>query len=432
MDDLNRDGNLDVVAVGSFSGGVVLLGDGTGRFLSGSQINAFGGSNARVAIGDFTSDNILDLLNPSLTVDTYVGLGDGTFGDVIPNDSLGHQPTGVAVADFNGDGLLDAVTSNVNNASVRELRGNGDGTLTFAAAYTVGSSPSGIVVGDFNGDGRPDVATANADSNTVSVLLNNGTFTPPPPPPNLRISDATVTEGNSGTAQATFTVELSNVSSQPVTVAYATANGTSAESDYQATTGTLTIPAGQTMGTITVLVNGDTNVEPNETFFVNLSSPSNATIADSQGLGTITNDDVQSLPMLSISDVTKKEGHKGSTTFTFTVTLSAPSSQTVTVSYATANGTALVSDNDYYAKSGTLTFRPGETTKTITITVRGDRKAELDEAFFVNLFSASGSAIGDAQGIGTILNDDGETQALQTAFSDPTLIEEVQTGKRRR
>ena len=295
------------------------------------------------------------------------------------------------------------------------------------------------MVGDFNGDGRPDVATANAGSNTVSVLLNDGTFTPPPPPPplpppppSLRIGDATVTEGNSGTAQATFTVELSKVSSQPVTVAYATANGTSAGSDYQAMTGTLTIPAGQTMGTITVLVNGDTNVEPNETFFVNLSSPSNATIADGQGVGTITNDDVQSLPTLSISDVTKKEGHKGSTTFTFTVTLSAPSTKTVTVSYATANGTAKVSDNDYTALSGTLTFSPGQTTKTITITVRGDRKVELDESFFVNLSSASGATIADGQGLGMIQNDDGETQALRTAFSDPTLIEEVQTEKRRR
>ena len=104
--------------------------------------------------------------------------------------------------------------------------------------------------------------------------------------PSLTIGDVTVTEGHAGTQSATFTVTLSAASDQPVTVAYATADGTAtAGSDYQAASGTLTFAPGETSKTITVLVNGDRLGEPNETFLVNLSGPTNATIADGQGVG---------------------------------------------------------------------------------------------------------------------------------------------------
>jgi hypothetical protein len=111
-------------------------------------------------------------------------------------------------------------------------------------------------------------------------------------------------------------------------------------------------------------------------------------------------------PAISISDVALAEGHSGQTAFVFTVTLSEASSQEVSVKYGTANGSAKTGDADYVGKSGTLTFRPGETTKTITILVNGDRRYESDEQFFVNLSKARNATIADAQGIGTILNDD--------------------------
>jgi hypothetical protein len=88
-----------------------------------------------------------------------------------------------------------------------------------------------------------------------------------------------------------------------------------------------------------VPVLGDALSEPNETFFVNLTTPTNATIADGQGLGTITNDD--GAPTLSVNDVTVTEGNAGPTNAVFTVSLSTPSAQQVTVDFATANGTAL-------------------------------------------------------------------------------------------
>ena len=111
--------------------------------------------------------------------------------------------------------------------------------------------------------------------------------------PSLSINDVAIAEGNSGTGNAVFTVTLSAPSSQTVTVSFATANGTaSAGSDYAASSGMLTFNPGETLRSITVQVNGDTDVEGNETFFVNLTSASNASIADGQGLGTILNDDV--------------------------------------------------------------------------------------------------------------------------------------------
>ena len=93
----------------------------------------------------------------------------------------------------------------------------------------------------------------------------------------------------------------------PITVHYATADGSAtAGSDYTAASGDVTIPAGQTSATITVAVKGDRLPEPNETFVVNLSSPTNASIADGQGMGTILDNE----PRISINNVSKKEGNE--------------------------------------------------------------------------------------------------------------------------
>src|SRR5205823_8090751 len=130
----------------------------------------------------------------------------------------------------------------------------------------------------------------------------------------------------------------------------------------------------------------------------------NSTIADAQGQGTIVNDDSQ--PTITINDVSVLEGNSGTSTAMFMVSLSSPTYQTVTVNYATADGTATVAGNDYQSASGTLTFNPGQTIQTISVVVIGDTNSEPDETFFVNLTGPSNAAIADGQGIGTILNDD--------------------------
>src|SRR5439155_1053317 len=143
----------------------------------------------------------------------------------------------------------------------------------------------------------------------------------------LSINDVTKDEGNTGTSSFVFTVTLSNLSSQAITVNYATADGTAkvADNDYQSKSDTLTIPAGSTTGTITVLVNGDKKNELDENFTVTLSNPANATIGTGTGTGTISNDDSE--PTISINSVTQPEGNSGTTNFVFTIKLSNPTFQ---------------------------------------------------------------------------------------------------------
>ena len=128
---------------------------------------------------------------------------------------------------------------------------------------------------------------------------------------------------------------------------------------------------------------------------------------------------VKAQPTLSINDVSMAEGNSGTTNFVFTVTLSAASNLTVNVDYATANGTATIADNDYQAVSGTLTFNPGNLTRTITVLVNGDQKFEPDETFFVNLTNAVNATISDSQGLGTIQNDDTLQLILDESGPDP-------------
>lgn len=124
------------------------------------------------------------------------------------------------------------------------------------------------------------------------VSLVAGSTEPPPTVPALSVDDVRVTEGNAGSTTATFTVSLSAASTSPVTVDWATAGGTAtAGQDYVTGNGALTFAAGDRTRTITVVVNGDSDVEPDETFLVNLSGATNATIGDGQGVGTIGNDD---------------------------------------------------------------------------------------------------------------------------------------------
>src|SRR5262249_528026 len=160
-------------------------------------------------------------------------------------------------------------------------------------------------------------------------------------------------------------------------------------SDYQAASGTLTFAPGETSKTITISVNGDRLGEADETFVVNLSSPNYGTITDSQGVGTIWDDELH----ISISAVIKKEANRNKTPlFPAPVRLSAPYGQPVPMASRTENGPATTSDGDYVAQTGTITFAPGETTKTITIVVKCDNKKEADESFYVDLFELSSNS----------------------------------------
>ena len=111
------------------------------------------------------------------------------------------------------------------------------------------------------------------------------------------------------------------------------------------------------------------------------------------------------VPSIRINDVERSEGRNGTTSFAFTVQLSVATTASVRVNFATANGTASAG-SDYTTAAGTLVFGPGETSRTVSVTVNGDRLREPDESFFVNLSGADGGTVFDGQGTGTIRNDD--------------------------
>ncbi|MEA1834747.1 cellulase family glycosylhydrolase [Methylobacterium durans] len=239
----------------------------------------------------------------------------------------------------------------------------------------------------------------------------------PVPLPTVTIGDISIAEGNTGTAPASFKVSLSAASKEPITVAYSSANGTAtAGADYTATSGTLTFAPGETSKTISVPVAGDTLLEGDETFRINLSGATKATIVKAAGIATIVNDDAAPPPMPSIgvSDITLKEGTGGTTNAVFTLTLSAASTASVTVGYQTQDGTALAG-SDYAATSGRLTFAPGETVKTVVVPVTGDALSEGSEAFKLNLLQPTGATLAKAQATATITDDDAPRPTLSVA-----------------
>lgn len=221
----------------------------------------------------------------------------------------------------------------------------------------------------------------------------------------------TVVEGNTGTVSADFTLSLSEPSALTVTAVWGVGFGTASTNDYEQRAETTVFSPGDTAKVISILVKGDLTDEPEETFLFHLHKGRevNATIVDTDGLGTLLDDDVA--PGISIDDVTLAETDAGTTSALFTVVLSADSGQAVSVDFATADGTAQ-GGSDYTPLTGTLSFSPGTTTQTLAVAVNGDLSFEADETFSVQLANPANAILADAQGQGLIQNDDDESLAL--------------------
>ena len=231
------------------------------------------------------------------------------------------------------------------------------------------------------------VSYANAGTFTTSLRVSRGstsatcTTSVTAQTQALSINNVTVTEG--GTAN--FTVSLSAASTQTVTVVASTANDSAvAPGDFTARTNvTLTFAPGTTTQTFAVTTINDTAVESTELFKVNLSGATNANISDSEGVGTINDNDTAAQASLSINDVTVTEGGIAN----FTVTRSGTTTTAVSVVASTANGSALAG-SDYTARTNvTLNFAAGVTTQAFAVTTINDAVAEPTETFNVNLTS---------------------------------------------
>jgi chitinase len=280
------------------------------------------------------------------------------------------------------------------------------GTATIAGGTNTAVIPVQIV-GDTLSEGNETftVKLSNASgTNTIADDTATGTIIDDDPLPSLRVNDVSVTEGNSGARNATFTVSLSAAAGRAVSVHYATSDGSAqAPGDYMPVSGTLTIPKGSTSGTVTVLVRGDTIDEHNETFNLNLSSASGASIADSRGVGTIRDDDPA--PRMTVDDARVREGNRGLSPMPFVVRLSQASGKTITVKYATQRRSA-IAGSDYVGTTGTLTLPPGATTGIIVVNIIGDTRPEADENFNLKLSSAHNASLRRSTAVGTIVNDD--------------------------
>jgi hypothetical protein len=451
--DFDDDGNLDVVVARS-----VLFGKGDGSFAEPSF--PVDQNSQSVAVGDFNDDGTMDLAVTSLIFHTYYGYGysyatteasvllsngDRTFsaqeiafvdwnptstavatdfdgdddldllvgvpGDyvrIMLGDGAGHLVragdqnwligdagglASMAAGDLNRDGIVDLVAQDRNNVKVR--LGNGQGGFQPPAGgliYSAGDGPRSVALADFDQNGALDIVVANHGSKNISILLGagDGTFSPP--------GHFAIGEGNSaasadhnrdgvvdsadyivwrksgGTAEqynawrANFGKSVAPVSVSPIPVAVAAG-------DFNGD-GWFDIATANADGSVSVMHNNQSWPQVPPTF-----------------------------PNISVSDVTVTEGNSGASTATFTVTLSSAMGVDSSVDYRTVDSSALAGE-DFIAKSGTVNIPAGETSRTFTVSIVGDRDPEMAESFTVSLSASTHASIRDGIGTCTILDNE--------------------------
>ena len=286
------------------------------------------------------------------------------------------------------------------------------GSVTFAPWETV-KTITVVVAGDaaFEPDETFTITLSGASGAPIldpSALVRIVNDDAAPPTVTVVATDASGAEPGSNTI--TFTLTRGGDSAPAITVDLGW-SGTAGSGDRTGTVTAVTFAAGQTTATITITPTDDQLVEGSETVVLTVQagvgylvgSPSSAT-------ATIVDDDVPPPPTLSVNDVSVTEGDRtNGPTATVTITLSAASSSTITVTVGVVAGGTATAGTDYTGGTAVLlTFSPGQTAKTFSITVRGERTAEADETVLVGLSGVSaGATIADGQGVVTILNDDG-------------------------
>jgi hypothetical protein len=282
------------------------------------------------------------------------------------------------------------------------------GTLTFAPGET-GQTLTLPILGD--SDAEPDetftlelsdpLNASLAVASSAVIAIRNDDL------PLIGIAPLRAVEGNDPARYLSATVSLSAASSQIVTVNYAMVDGTAtAGTDYLPENGVITFIPGQTSQTIGILVLGDKQAEADESFTLHVSDPVNARLASTEPV-TVSLQDDDTQPTVSLSGTTRQEGNSGSGSASVTVRLSGIYSEAVTVDYATQDGTAKAG-SDYTATAGSLTFAPGETSKTIAVPVLGDTTVEEDESFKVFLSKVANALLNPEAASDTVRlgNDD--------------------------
>ena len=240
-----------------------------------------------------------------------------------------------------------------------------------------------------------------SESNTTATILNDDTAI-------LSVEDKEISEGDRGEKNLVFTVRSSAIADSAITFNYTTANGTATDvEDFQSKNGNATIPAGQDSTTITIKIEGDTKVENNEIFYLDLSNPQNATFTggNSRAVGTILTDDKT---FLSIANSSITEGNSGEKALVFTVSSNIDLQTSITFEYSTENNTALANVDFKLANNQEQTIQAGTKEANIEIIILGDIIKEADETFNIILSNPSSAVeiVGGGRAVGTIINDD--------------------------
>ncbi len=248
------------------------------------------------------------------------------------------------------------------------------------------------------------------------------------PLPTVSVNDVTVTEGDAGTVTATFTVTQNSRGKS--SVRYSTAQGTAASpADFLSRTGRLKFAGGHRTNKVAITVVGDTLDEANETFFMNLTAPIGATIADGEGEGTITDNDAPP-SVSSAATLTVPEGNSGDTPVaSIEVTLSAVSGRPVSVNYLTVDGSA-TAGSDYNPTTGTLEFPPGQTSRSVLVQIVGDDSDEGDETFDLDLANPVNATLGTHPTVVTIQDNDPIPPSDAVLNVSDRTIREGNTGTR--
>ena len=334
----------------------------------------------------------------------------GTLSVSVTRTGGSTGPVSVQYATANGSAFAG---SDYTAASGTLSFANGETAKIFSVAITNDAAAEGAETFTI-GLSTPSGGATLGSPATTTVTIRNG------PNPSLQLSSAAYSRSEDGGSVAISVVRTGDAS-VPVSVAFATANGTAvAGADYAATTGTLNFAAGQNLTTFSVPLFDDTTIEPDKTFTVSLSAPTSPAMlgAPSSATVTIVNDDEAFFQF----DAASQSVAENVGSATMTVTRTGVTSSTMSVAYATANGAA-AAPGDFTAESGTLTFAAGETSKTIEITLVDDGANEPNEAFTVALSNPTGGAsLGSpATRTVTILNDD--TPRLRLSSTSYSAVE---------
>jgi autotransporter-associated beta strand protein len=395
----------------TINGGTLVL-SGSGSIANSPNIVLAGGATFDVSgrTGGVTlgGTQTLKATGSGATGTINTGANGLTFGTTSSLQFTAYNGTNAPLI-VGGSGTLSLASTNPVTVNTTSALGVGDYTLIAKAgtAAVAGTAPTSLTIG---GSGLASGMAATLQITGGQLILRVASAGA------LQFSSATYSLGEGGGSVA-LNVTRTGGSASPVSVNYSTSNGTAAAgSDYTAQSSTLTWAAGDaTDKTIVVPVTDDAVYEGNESFGVALNSPTGGATLGTISSATVTIVENEAVPSVSVGAVTVAEPSSGITYATFPVTLSGVSALTTTVNFATADGTA-TAPGDYTATSGTVTFAPGETAKTVAVIVKADDASEPSETFTLNLSSPSNATISDGTGVATITQPVAAGQVIISEF----------------